>query len=124
MSKSRVLTLTLGLAAVAALGSSFVFVPSYAQQPADALVELGMLLNGDPDNVGYQNLRAAALASLGDLDGAVVDFERSVAARPHRANRWLNYGHALKTEKGAGQTFGKGCADVKLIDHTSIHSGD
>jgi len=34
MSKSRVLTVTLGLAAVAALASSFVFVPSYAQQPA------------------------------------------------------------------------------------------
>ena len=34
MSKTRVLTLSLGLAVVAALSSSFLFVPSYAQQAA------------------------------------------------------------------------------------------
>ena len=67
------------------------------QQPVEALAELDKLFVNDPQNVGYQNLRAAALASLGDLDGAVVDFERAVAARPREANLWLNYGHALKT---------------------------
>jgi hypothetical protein len=45
MSKSRVLTLIAGLAAVAALGSSFVFVPSYAQQPN---IDVAI----DPDDIG------------------------------------------------------------------------
>ena len=66
-------------------------------KPAEALAEIEALSADDPDNVAYQNLRAAALASLGDLDGAVADFERAVAARPDRANLWLNFGHALKT---------------------------
>ena len=67
------------------------------QQPAEALVEIETLTAAEPDNVAYQNLRAAALASLGDLEGAVLDFERAVAARPQQANLWLNFGHALKT---------------------------
>lgn len=67
------------------------------QQPAEALAEIEMLSVNDPENVAYQNLRAAALASLGDLHGAVFHFERAVTARPHQANLWLNFGHALKT---------------------------
>lgn len=67
------------------------------QQPAEALAQIETLSANDPENVGYQNVRAAALANLGDLDGAVVHFERAVAARPQQANLWLNFGHALKT---------------------------
>jgi predicted Zn-dependent protease len=67
------------------------------QQPAQALAELEALSADDPHNIGYKNLRAAALASLGDLDGAVINFEATVAARPNQANLWLNFGHALKT---------------------------
>jgi len=70
------------------------------QRPQKALAELEVLHAVDPDNVGYKNLRAAALASIGDLDGAVADFAEAVAHRPNQANLWLNYGHALKT---AGQ---------------------
>jgi tetratricopeptide (TPR) repeat protein len=67
------------------------------QHPAMALAELELLSADDPDNVAYRNLRAAASVGLGDLDGAVADFEAAVAARPQQANLWLNFGHALKT---------------------------
>jgi predicted Zn-dependent protease len=67
------------------------------QHPQQALAELETLLSDDPDNAGYKNLRAAALVSMGDLDGAVGDFAQALALRPKQATFWLNYGHALKT---------------------------
>jgi Tfp pilus assembly protein PilF len=90
------------------------------QRPQQTLAELEILRSDDPDNVGYKNLRAAALASIGDLDGAVVDFEQAVQDRPQQANLWLNYGHALKT---AGR-HSEGVAAYKKAVELEPRSGE
>ncbi len=69
--------------------------------PAGAIRQIDMLLDVDAENAAYLGFRAAALARIGDYDGAFVDYEMALVLSPHSAPLWLRYGHALKT---AGRT--------------------
>ena len=63
----------------------------------EALVELDILQDGDPGNPSYRNLRAAALARLGDFDAALAIYAVLLVDHPHQPKGWMSYGHALKT---------------------------
>ena len=63
----------------------------------EALREVNALLAVDARHPGYNNLKAAILAAIGELDGSVEIYGRVLAAYPHQAKIWMSYGHALKT---------------------------
>lgn len=62
-----------------------------------ALVEVEALLAIDPNNGGYQNLKAAILTRIGDYPEAIEIFAQVLQQFPRQARIWMSYGHALKT---------------------------
>jgi len=71
-------------------------------RPLEALAELDTLAakddgNGDPDNLGHNNLRAATLGRIGEFEEALRLYEAVLAQVPNQPRVWLSYGHMLKT---------------------------
>ena len=63
----------------------------------EALREVNTLLAVDAQHPGYNNLKAAILAMIGEPDGSIEIYGRVLAAYPQQARIWMSYGHALKT---------------------------
>jgi len=63
----------------------------------EALVELDALQADEDGNPSYRNLRAAALARLGNFDAALSVYAALLADHPRQPKGWMSYGHALKT---------------------------
>ena len=66
-------------------------------KPAAALGEVTELLAQDPRNPGYNNLKAAILARIGELQDSIEIYAGLLAEHPAQPKIWLSYGHALKT---------------------------
>jgi len=71
-------------------------------RPLEALAELDVLAaknngNGDPENIGHDNLRAATLGRIGEFDEALKLYEAVLAEAPQLPRVWMSYGHLLKT---------------------------
>jgi tetratricopeptide (TPR) repeat protein len=66
-------------------------------KPAAALREVTELLGKDPRNPGYNNLKAAILARIGELQDSIEIYADILAEHPVQPKIWLSYGHALKT---------------------------
>jgi tetratricopeptide (TPR) repeat protein len=66
-------------------------------KPADAIAELDMLIDDDPENVGHANLKAAALGRIGGFDEAIELYGQVLKGAPHQPKIWMSYGHMLKT---------------------------
>ncbi|MDP9008459.1 MAG: sulfotransferase [Pseudomonadota bacterium] len=66
-------------------------------KPAEALREVNELLAKDPRNPGYNNLKAAILARIGELKDSIEIYAGLLAEYPAQPKIWLSYGHALKT---------------------------
>jgi tetratricopeptide (TPR) repeat protein len=64
---------------------------------AAALREVTELLAKDPRNPGYNNLKAAILARIGDLQDSMEIYAGILAEHPAQPKIWLSYGHALKS---------------------------
>ena len=64
-----------------------------------ALKEVEQLLELEPRNPSYRNLKAAVLATLGDYSDSIEIYEEVLKEYPEQAKVWLSYGHALKTER-------------------------
>ncbi len=64
---------------------------------AAALREVTELLAKDPRNPGYNNLKAAILARIGELQDSIEIYAAILAEHPAQPKIWLSYGHALKT---------------------------
>jgi tetratricopeptide (TPR) repeat protein len=64
---------------------------------AAALREVTELLAKDPRNPGYNNLKAAILARIGDLQDSIEIYAGILAEHPAQPKIWLSYGHALKS---------------------------
>jgi tetratricopeptide (TPR) repeat protein len=70
----------------------------YRQQKGEAaLAEIERLLQVDPNNLGYRNLMAAALARLGEYPRAIPLYIKLLKDIPGEARLWLSYGHALRS---------------------------
>jgi len=70
----------------------------YRQNRASAAIaELDRLLADDPRNPGYRNLKAAALAKIGEYEQAIDLYGSVLRDQPGQAKVWMSYGHALKT---------------------------
>jgi tetratricopeptide (TPR) repeat protein len=65
---------------------------------AAALQEVDELLARDPRHPGYNNLKAAILARIGELDQSIEIYGAVLAEHPAQPKIWMTYGHALKTK--------------------------
>jgi tetratricopeptide (TPR) repeat protein len=63
----------------------------------EALAEVAALLDRDPANIGYRNLKASILVRLGDYDEPIRIYQSILAERPDQPRIWMSLGHALKT---------------------------
>jgi tetratricopeptide (TPR) repeat protein len=66
-------------------------------QAAEAIAELDLLLDDDPDDLSNFNLKAAASSRIGDYAEAVALYEVVLKAQPLQEKIWMSYGHVLKT---------------------------
>lgn len=76
---------------------NYALVLNRAEKPAEALVQVDLLLAMEPGNPGYRNLKAVILCHVGDYEPAIDIYASLLRAYPHHAKIWLSYGHALKT---------------------------
>jgi tetratricopeptide (TPR) repeat protein len=67
-------------------------------QSAAAMQEVDELLANDPRNPAYNNLKAAILARIGELDESIEIYASILAQHPAQPKIWMSYGHALKTK--------------------------
>ncbi len=67
-------------------------------KPAAALQEVDELLAKEPRHPGYNNLKAAILARIGELDESIEIYGGLLAQYPAQPKIWMSYGHALKTK--------------------------
>jgi len=67
------------------------------QKGAEALAQIGQLLDRNPKDPAYRNLMAACLALVGDYERAIKLYEGLLADYDRQPKIWLNYGHALRT---------------------------
>ena len=61
-------------------------------KPELALREVDQLLKREPKNASLRNLKAAALASLGDYSESIEIYEQVLKEYPEQARVWLSYG--------------------------------
>ncbi|MDB5671246.1 MAG: sulfotransferase family protein [Alphaproteobacteria bacterium] len=66
-------------------------------RPAEAIEALDLLVDSEAENVGHQNLRAAAFGRLGSYEEAIALYEQVLARMPDQPKVWMSYGHVLKT---------------------------
>jgi tetratricopeptide (TPR) repeat protein len=64
---------------------------------AEALREIDLLLEADPQNPSYRFLRATALTRIGEYESAIAIYRDIVGEHPGNARAWLSLGHACKT---------------------------
>ncbi|HJW42242.1 MAG TPA: sulfotransferase [Rhizomicrobium sp.] len=65
--------------------------------PGAASIQIGRLIDGEPQNAAYRVFRAAILGQLGDYDAAITGYEEALALQPADARVWLRYGYVLRT---------------------------
>ena len=63
----------------------------------DALVQAEILLQVEPENLSYLNIKAVALNKLGDCDKAIKLYEDILAKHSQYSKIWHSFGHTLKT---------------------------
>ena len=63
-----------------------------------ALAELERLLEEEPQNPSYRNLRAVTLSRIGEYEQSSRIYDELLSEYSGNAKIWLSYGHVLKTE--------------------------
>jgi tetratricopeptide (TPR) repeat protein len=63
----------------------------------DALAQAEILLQVEPENLSYLNIKAIALNKLGDCDEAIKLYEAILARHSQYSKIWHSFGHTLKT---------------------------
>ena len=82
---------------------NYAVVLNRAAKSAAALTLVERLLEKEPRNPGYLNLKAAILAQIGDYPRRSAFTETVLKAHPRQPKIWMSYGHALKTEGRIGR---------------------
>ncbi len=64
---------------------------------AEAIVQADLLLKRDPRNPNYRNMKAAALARLGEYEQSAEIYQKVLRDFPAQPKVCMSYGHTLKT---------------------------
>jgi predicted Zn-dependent protease len=81
---------------------------------AAALLEVGELLAIEPRNPGYNNLKAAILARIGDMADSIAIYAGVLRDYPTQPKIWMSYGHALKTNGREQESIGAYKKSIEL----------
>lgn len=66
-------------------------------RPVEALEQLDLLTEQDPDSLVHANLHAATLGRLGEFEDALAIYERVLEQMPNQPKVWMSAAHMLKT---------------------------
>ncbi|CAM3143901.1 tetratricopeptide repeat-containing sulfotransferase family protein [Asticcacaulis taihuensis] len=70
----------------------------YKQHRApEAIAELDLLIDAGSENLGLNNLKAAALSKIGGFDEAIGLYQSVLEKAPNQPKVWMSLGHMLKT---------------------------
>lgn len=70
----------------------------YKQHRApEAIAELDLLIDAGNENLGLNNLKAAALSKIGGFEEAIGLYRDVLAKAPNQPKVWMSLGHMLKT---------------------------
>ncbi len=72
-------------------------------RPEEAIAELDALLDGESENIGLSNLKAAALSKIGGFDEAINLYQAVLEKAPGQPKVWMSLGHMLKTVGRQGE---------------------
>ena len=84
---------------------NYAVVLNRQMKPEAALPQVEQLLAKEPRNPGYQNLKAAILANLGEYAGSIEVYEAVLKEYPRQPKVWMSLGHALKTAGRQGESI-------------------
>ncbi|MDR3506973.1 MAG: sulfotransferase [Caulobacteraceae bacterium] len=76
---------------------NYAIVLNRLNKQTEALAEIEPLLQQEPRNPGYRNLRAAILSQIGEYAGAIDDYASVLKDFPDQPKIWMSYGHLMKT---------------------------
>jgi tetratricopeptide (TPR) repeat protein len=76
---------------------NYALVLNRAERPAEALIQIDLLLAREPRNPSYRNLKAVILCHVSDYEPAIHIYEGLLREYPNHSKVWLSFGHALKT---------------------------
>jgi len=75
----------------------YAMVLNRLNRPLEALGQIGVLLDIQPQNPNYRSLKALFLVSVGEYSEAIDLYSGLLREYPSQARVWLNYGHVLRT---------------------------
>jgi tetratricopeptide (TPR) repeat protein len=64
---------------------------------SEAVAEIDYCLSVTPRQIGYLNIKAAILGSIGEYEASLQLYREVLDQYPDQAKVWMSYGHALKT---------------------------
>jgi len=73
------------------------------------------LLALEPNNPGYNNLKAAILARIGEFQQTIEIYAAVLAAYPQQPKIWMSYGHALKTKGREEDSIAAYAKSIELL---------
>jgi predicted Zn-dependent protease len=73
----------------------YVVVLNRQGKASAAIEQAEALLQSEPQNPGYRNLRAMVLARVGEYAQSIDIYAELLRAHPRQEAIWMNYGHAL-----------------------------
>lgn len=76
---------------------NFALILNRLNKAEQALEQSEILLQTDPENLSYLNIKAVALNKLGDCDKAIKLYDSIIAKHPGYSKIWHSFGHTLKT---------------------------
>lgn len=80
---------------------NYAYVLNRSNRFEKALAQANILLEADPRNMSFRNLKAVALSKIGDFETAIVLYREVLSENPGYSRVWHSFGHTLKT---AGRT--------------------
>ena len=83
----------------------------------EALTETDRLLQVDPRNPSYRNLKAAILGRVGEYPESIALFAEILAEYPNQARVWMSYGHALKTAGQQDESIAAYRKSIEIAPH-------
>jgi tetratricopeptide (TPR) repeat protein len=81
----------------------------------EAIAQADLLLEQEPRNPAYRNLKAAALARIGEYTRSAEIYQKVLKDFPALPKVWMSYGHTLKTLGRQGDSIVAYQKSIKLL---------
>jgi tetratricopeptide (TPR) repeat protein len=76
---------------------NYAYVLNRSNKFEQSLQQAEILLQANPGNLSFKNLKAVALSKIGDYENAIKLYDDVLAENPGYSKIWHSFGHTLKT---------------------------